>query len=69
MLIDSCKELRLDYGDVLMKMYAILDKSLQKIYCLMLQVEGNAGKTFWTTPLLPFIYVVGQTIQLQDFAY
>lgn len=34
----------------------------------MLQVESNAGKTFWTTPLLPFIYFVGQTIQLQDFA-
>lgn len=35
----------------------------------MLQGESNAGKTFWATALVPFMDVVGQTIQSQDFAY
>lgn len=64
-----CKEQRIDCGDFLVKTFAILDKSFSKINCLMLQEESNAGKTFWTTGLLPFPDVVGQTIQSQDFAY
>lgn len=35
----------------------------------MLQGASNAGKTFWTTGLLPFPDVTGQTVQSQDFAY
>lgn len=64
-----CKEQRIDMGDFMIKTYAILDKSFSKINCLMLQGESNAGKTYWTTGLLPFPKVVGQTIQSQDFAY
>lgn len=35
----------------------------------MLQVSSNAGKTYWTTALLPFTDVVGQTVQSTDFIY
>lgn len=52
-----------------MKTFSILDKSIQKANCLMFQGESNAGKTFWTSALLLFQDVVGQTIQSQDFTY
>lgn len=66
--IGWCKEQRIDTY-FLMKTFSILDKSFQKANCLMFQGESNAGKTFWTSALLLFQDVVGQTIQSQDFTY
>lgn len=64
-----CWEQEIRPGDFLMKLYCILEKSYSKINCFMLQGTSNAGKTFWTTGLLPFPDVTGQTVQSQDFAY
>lgn len=66
-----CWEQGIRPGDFMMKLYCILEKSYSKINCFMLQGASNAGKTFWTTGLLPFPFpdVTGQTVQSQDFAY
>lgn len=64
-----CKDQGIDAGDMLMKMYCILGKVFPKRNCLMLQGQSNAGKTYWTVPLMPFADCVGQTIPSQDFAF
>lgn len=63
------REQNIEIGDFLMKEYCILAKVFPKINCLMLQGMSNAGKTYWTVPLLPFPDLVGQTVQSQDFMY
>lgn len=35
----------------------------------MMQGQSNAGKTYWTQPLMPFPDLVGQTVQSQGFAW
>lgn len=50
-----------------MKIFCILDKSFPKINCFMMQRQTNAGKTYWTQPLMPDL--VGQTVQSQDFGW
>lgn len=60
--LDWCLEQGIDIGDFLMKMYAVLSKQHPKVNCFMLQGQSKAGKTYWTTPLLPFADRVGQTV-------
>lgn len=61
---DWCKFQGVNYADLLLKMYCVLNKEYPKINSLMLQGASNAGKTYWTTALLPFPDVVGQTVQI-----
>lgn len=67
--IQWCQYQNIDPGDLLMKKYAVLGKVYPKRNCLMLQGQSNAGKTFWTVPLMPFADCIGQTIPSQDFAF
>lgn len=64
-----CSDQGIDAGDFMMKLYCILNKSYAKINCFMMQGQSNAGKTYWTPPLMVFPDIIGQTIQSQDFAY
>lgn len=59
----------INYADLLLKMYCVLNKEYPKVNSLMLQGASNAGKTYWTSALLPFPDVVGQSIQSTDFIY
>lgn len=67
--LEWCLEQGVDIGDFLMKLYAVLSKQHAKVNCFMMQGQSNAGKTYWTSPLLPFPDRVGQTVQSQDFAF
>lgn len=64
-----CSEQNIQVGDFLMKLYCILAKIFPKLNCFMLQGQSNAGKTYWTTPAMPFADTIGHTIQSQDFAF
>lgn len=64
-----CREQNIDVGDYLMKQFAILDKTFPKVNCFCLQGQSNAGKMFWTVPLMPFSDSIGQTVQSQDFMF
>lgn len=67
--LDWCADQGIDAGDFIVKMYAVLSKSYAKLNCFMLQGQSDAGKTYWTLPVLCFPDLIGQTIQSQDFAY
>ena len=56
-------------GEFLLELYCVLDKSIPKVNCFTLQGQSNAGKTYWTQPLMENNDVIGQTIQSSDFAF
>ena len=66
---DWCREQNIITGECLLEMYSILDCVYPKKNCLMLQGASNAGKTYWTDPLMSVPDMVGQTIPSQDFAF
>lgn len=69
LFLQWCKEQRIVPGEFLLQLFCVLDKALPKINCFTLQGQSNAGKTYWTQPLMDNSDVVGQTIQSADFAY
>ena len=64
-----CREQNLITGEFLLELYSILDRVYPKKNCFMLQGASNAGKTFWTDPLMAVSDMVGQTIPSQDFCF
>lgn len=66
--LNWCSDQGIDCGDLMVKLYCVLAKNYAKINCFMMQCQSNAGKTYWTLPVMCFPDLVGQTIQSQDFA-
>ena len=66
---DWCMEQNIITGEFMLELFCILDKVYPKRNCLMLQGASNAGKTFWTDPLMQVVDMVGQTIPSTDFAF
>ena len=66
---DWCREQNIITGEFLLEMYSMLDCVYPKKNCLMLQGASNAGKTYWTDPLMSVPDMVGQTIPSQDFTF
>ena len=64
-----CREQNLITREFLLELYCILDKVYPKRNCFMMQGASNAGKTFWTDPLMSVVDMVGQTIPSQDFCF
>ena len=64
-----CREQNIITGEFLLELYSILDRVYPKKNCLMLQDASNAGKTYWTDPLMSVPDMVGQTIPSQDFTF
>lgn len=50
--LDWCADQGIDCRDFLVKLYCVLVKSYAKLNCFMLQGQSNAGKTYWTLPVL-----------------
>ena len=66
---DWCREQQIITGELMMEMYAVLDRTYPKKNCLMKQGASNAEKTFCTDPIMSIPDLVGQTIQSTDFAF
>lgn len=69
LFLQWCKEQHIVPGEFLLQLYCVLDKAVPKANCFTLQGQSNAGKTYWTQPLMENHDVVGQTIQSADFAF
>lgn len=64
-----CKYQGIAYCDFLIKLYCVVNKEYPKTKSIMLQGASNTGKMYWTSAILPFADVVGQTVQSTDFIY
>ena len=69
LFLQWCKEQHIVPREFLLQFYCVLDKAVPKVNCFTLQGQSNAGKTYWTQPLMENHDVVGQTIQSADFAF
>ena len=56
---DWCREQNIITGEFLLEMYSVLDCVYPKKNSFMLQGASNAGKTFWTDPLMSVPDMVG----------
>ena len=69
LFLQWCKEQNIVPGQFLLALYCVLDKAIPKVNCFTLQGQSNAGKTYWTQPLMDNLDIVGQTIQSADFSF
>jgi hypothetical protein len=66
--LDWCKFQKIDAADVIIELYYILFQCLPKKNTFMFVGESDAGKTFWTDPLI-IPDICGQVITSADFMW
>ncbi|XP_052817762.1 uncharacterized protein LOC128243832 [Mya arenaria] len=69
LFVHWCREQDIPPERLMLDIYLVLNKTLNKVNTLMLHGRSNAGKTYWANCLTPFPNKVGQTIPSADFAY